>query len=129
MDEIKSRRYASKITDQQILSLLESGAYRVDLDTGEIFNKSGKQLKIFYDMYDRFFVRLYIGRQARREISVCKLVWIAGTKSVVPDGFEVHHRDTYKAHNSFDNLICLHRIDHQKFHDTNKSLYEELIPF
>lgn len=123
------KRYEGQISDQQILDLLESGAYRVDLNTGDVFNKDGKQLKVFYGKWDRMYVRLYDGRRARREISLPKLIWIAGAKSIVPDGFEVHHRDTYKTHNNFDNLICLHRIDHQKYHTSNKTLDEEIIPF
>lgn len=113
---MSDKRYQEKMTDEQVLDLLKVEKYRVDLVTGEVFNSKDEKLSIYYGKLDRKYVRLYDGRKSRREISLPKLIWMFGTKSIVPDGFEIHHRDTYSENNNFNNLICLHRRDHQKLH-------------
>jgi len=35
---------------------------------------------------------------------------------LIPQGFEIHHRDENPENNDFENLICVHQIDHNKLH-------------
>lgn len=63
------------------------------------------------------FVELYHRpSDKRRKIGVAAFVWMAGTKHAVPKGFIVHHQDLNTLNNAFDNLYCLHEIDHHKLH-------------
>ncbi len=54
---------------------------------------------------------------------------MAGTDSIVPSGFEVHHDDKYVQNNSFSNLFALHKIDHGKWHARDPGFTDSDIPF
>ena len=53
---------------------------------------------------------------------------MAGTGEAIPKGFEVHHEDEETQSNAFDNLLCLHKLDHRKKH-RHAWADEEPIPF
>lgn len=48
------------------------------------------------------------------------------TGQPIPKGYEVHHRNEDPLDNSFDNLICLHPLDHSKLHHQTT---DEDVPF
>lgn len=58
---------------------------------------------------------------------VARLVWMAGSGRTIPKGFEVHHRDELNSSDGWPNLICLHRLDHQKMH-AHQEVYWDDIP-
>lgn len=41
---------------------------------------------------------------------------MAGALRTVPDDFEIHHIDEDRYNDSFDNLVALHKMDHEKIH-------------
>jgi len=107
-----------KLSDYDVLYLLETGIYRVNLETAEVTGPLGKVLKTRGEgngSQDYQFVSLKAG-QKQRKIALHKLVWMAGTMSVVPPNFEVHHRDEDTTSNGFRNLMAIHKIDHKKVH-------------
>ena len=105
-----------RLTDLQVLGLVRSGAYRVNLETAEVVGPKGDVIKPWGVGRDRRFVRLY-GFGGVRTIFVNKLVWMVGTDSLLPDGFEVHHRDFDRTNDRFGNLLALHKVDHKKMHN------------
>lgn len=119
----------SAMEDWAVLLLIDRGKYYADPDTGEVFNQDGKTLKPFIQ-YDGKIpyatVRLY-DKDKAKTIAVARFVWMSVTRSVIPPKFEIHHNDLNPEHNCWKNLICLHRLDHQKLHA--KSRVEEEIPF
>ena len=52
----------------------------------------------------------------RRTIVRSKLVWIAGSRRLVPPGFEIHHLDQNRYNDDWENLVALSPEDHNKFH-------------
>ena len=102
--------------------MLREKKYVVDTDTGEVHNKHGKKLTPFYSNHksssDHQFVYLFRNGNERRGIAVHRLCWMAATDSLIPSGWEIHHRDQNPLNNSWFNLLCLHPEDHKKVHAT-----------
>lgn len=93
-------------------------AYVVCTDTGAVRRRANNRPVRPYVANDEghLYVRLYfMGR--RKSMAVHRLVWMAATGVTIPYGFEIHHRDEDTQNNQFSNLLCLHRLDHQKFHE------------
>lgn len=61
----------------------------------------------------------------RKSCNVSQLVWMEATGQVIPPGYEIHHQDENPLNNEWDNLICIHSLDHHKLHNANT----EEIPF
>lgn len=118
MPEIRHRKKVTLMAARQLLSLLRDDIYLVDPTTAEVSGPRGI-VTPFYDTDGRAFVRLYSnrGKLTRKAMCVSKLQWMARTGSAVPKGFEVHHRDGDFRNNDWDNLLCLHRLDHRKMHE------------
>lgn len=110
------KHYKQLLSQKEVLSLLRSGRYVVNLSTGEVMNRMGTTVTPFYDEYGRKFVRLY-GLDKRKAIAVSRLLWMAATNSPIPRNFEIHHRDEDPSNDCWDNLICLHKSDHLKMHN------------
>lgn len=115
-----------RLTNREMLNLLKKGQYSTNIETGEVFNKHKKKLKGFKGRNaEHLFVTLFDGDK-RRTIGIGRLVWMDATRSTIPTNWEVHHCDEDPTNNAFSNLICLHPIDHRKFHEPED---EEEIPF
>lgn len=104
-----------------ILTWLGEGRYQVDIETGEVKNRKGHNLKTYFfnkDRRKRKYVRLRPAedKKASIKISVHRLVWVAATGSYIPEGWEVHHIDGNPRNNAFSNLVCVHPTDHLKLH-------------
>lgn len=71
--------------------------------------------------------RVDISHEGERiSIHVSNLVWMYFCGEI-PKSFEIHHIDENPLNNAFDNLLCLHYMDHrEKFHP---HACEEEIPF
>lgn len=68
----------------------------------------------------RLFVDLRISPTEKVKILYNRLIWILATRHVIPEGWEIHHRDEdWESSNAFKNLLCLHPDDHKKFHTSN----------
>ncbi len=118
------------ITHAEIIDLIRRGIYKVDLDTGIVSKRNGKPLYVEpagrTKQYPR--VRLCSGGR-RRKLPVAHVVWLAGSGTSIPEGFEIHHRDTNVDHNWWSNLFCLFDLDHRKLHNGKPDLLEEETPF
>ena len=127
-----SDAYPDRLSDDEVLELLRNEIYKVDLDTGDITGPSGRKLSPGGSGRQREYGRvcLYSGG-AKRRMPWHQLVWMAGTDSVVPTNFTVHHCDLDPSHNAFSNLLCLHTVDHKKVHDGVTLMLDESdeVPF
>ena len=65
-------------------------------------------------------------QRKRRSCNLSQLVWMQATGSPIPKGYEVHHIDEDPKNNDFDNLLCIHSLDHMKIHRESP---EKAIPF
>jgi len=72
-------------------------------------------------------VDLAVGK-VRRSMMVSQVVWMWNTRCEIPKDFEIHHIDENFDNNAFSNLICVHMIDHQKFHQMD-GVGDEETPF
>ena len=106
-----------KMSYQHMLYLLSIGKYAADPDTGAIYNKHNRLLKPFHRPdQQHLFVRLF-DHELSSSIGVGRLVWMSVTKEVIPNGWQIHHRDEDPSNNAWNNLLCLHPLDHLKIHD------------
>lgn len=138
------KRYVEKLTGEDIVSLcyplwsdpedcpLDAvySPYVVGLHNGVVYsNRQGRLSPLFTfsgNDENHVYVRLYRQNKSKA-LAVHRLVWMVGTGSIIPPGWEVHHRDKDTSHNWFRNLFCLHPVDHRKLHDGD--LIEDAIPF
>jgi hypothetical protein len=102
------------VPDEEVLVLLETGVYKICPETAVLTNGKGRVIAP-WDFDGYLFVRLYSGGRCR-SIHLGKLVWMSVTKCVVPAGWEVHHVDGDTRNNHWENVECLHELDHKKKH-------------
>lgn len=119
------------LTDGEVLALFQNGRYRLD-EKDQVVNRFGRTIRSLLipgttakPEHAYYFVRVY-GNGGYRTTALHRVVWMVRTNTVIPDGWEVHHRDEDRNNNGFRNLICLHRLDHQKMHEDYE---DDTIPF
>lgn len=106
------------VTRQEILSWLLAGAFYVR--DGHVYTRQGRQLaqrinkRRGCEHGDARVDLFHAGK--RKSIHVSHLVWMSHTKTVIPEGFEVHHRNEDPLDNAFENLVVVHWMDHNKLH-------------
>lgn len=124
----KGRKFR-RLTEVEILELLRTGVYKVDPKTAEVTGPEGivkpERQKAGRRVYS--VIRMY-NNGARRGIMRPRLVWMSVTGSLVPPGFEIHHDDESSENDAWENLICLHKLDHLKQHSGKPDQADE-IPF
>ncbi len=113
-------RYPNLLTQREIVRLLKHKYYVVDDETAQVLGPGRKEITPFEDD-GRLFVRLYWCNK-RRAISLSRLVWLSITLQPIPPKFEVHHRNENTSDNSWSNLLCIHKLDHQKLHKETEEI-------
>lgn len=106
------------VTKQDVLDWLQDGTFTIA--DGQIYTRDGRALVQRMNKRRRCEhgdprVDLFHGGR-RKSMHVSHLIWMWGTNCTIPDGFEIHHRDEDPNNNDFNNLLCLHAIDHAKLH-------------
>jgi hypothetical protein len=110
----------------EVLAALQQRVYTVDLETAEVTRRqTGRVVTPFVKKSGRKLIRVYVNGKVKA-IHLARLVWMAGSKRTIPKQFEVHHRDEQNDSDGFENLICLHRLDHRKMH---ANVVEEPVPW
>ena len=115
------------VTKQEVFDWLQCGVFSI-VD-GQVYTRSGRRLiqrinkRRRCDHGDPRVDLCHDGRRA--SVNVSHLVWMWNAKSVLPDRFEIHHRDEDCTNNEFNNLIAVHPVDHAKLH----AFAEEPVPF
>lgn len=117
----------TRVTKREILEWLQNKVFYLVDD--QVYTRSGRLLAQRINKRKRCEhgdprVDLICGGK-RTSIHVSHLIWMWNTNSVLPDGFEVHHRDEDCTNNDFNNLIAVHPIDHSKLHASA----DEEVPF
>lgn len=124
------KRYG--IAKTKILWLLQQKivTLQVDENGSTVVSKGGKELAQRINTRRRMNdgdARVDICFDKKKlSINVSHLVWMFYTNCVIPEGWEIHHRNEDPTDNSFNNLICVHPIDHRKLHAVKD---EEEVPF
>ena len=117
--------YNQKLTDLEILELVDAGYYRVCLDTGRVFSgRTNKQVYTYAGAFvntgyrkDKNYRWLRLFRSPKyRTLPRSHVIWIVGNRMAIPPGFEVHHDNENRRDDSFGNLYLLSRNDHAKLH-------------
>lgn len=117
----------ARLTAREVMAAIRRKVYTVDLATGTLTRTStGRVVTPFAKKGGRKLVRVYAEGKVKA-IHLARLVWMAGAGRLIPKRFEVHHRDGDNDNDGFDNLICLHYLDHRKVH--NQSTVEEEVPW
>lgn len=124
------------ITDEEILSLIESGRIVVKYlhRRDPIVYKDGKALAatLVYGSRDgtspRYRVEICLPkktkrhkRQRKRTIVRSKIVWMFARRSIVPDGHELHHRDEDRLNDRAKNIIDWTEEEHRNYHNGSDS--------
>ena len=109
---------AAVVTKQDILDWLRARVFII-VD-GEIYSRKGRRLVQRINKRKRCEhgdprVDLVYGGH-RVSVHVSHLIWMWHTNCVLPDGFEIHHRDEDPMNNNWSNLIAVHPDDHTKLH-------------
>lgn len=134
-----------RMTDEQLLHVLLSGRYRIDIEAGEIYSNRYKTqrdtpLCKYYSRTDPekrhpFICVFYTFDSsqgiARRGVSLAKAIWMYSRQSAVPPDFEIHHVDLNPLNDNWRNLVALHKLDHNQLHLllNADSVVEEEVPF
>lgn len=130
--KIKQRgpRYRPIMSIKEVVQLLKLNVYHIDTECGVVTNQKGKQLTPYVGNDEgHLFIRIYHTFDSVKKvktIAVHRLVWMVVTQQPIPYGFEIHHRDEDTKNNAWDNLLCVHALDHKKLHGV---VTEEEIPF
>ena len=108
--------YSGTLTPTDIIATFDT-VFSVDVNDGSVRRLSnGRTIRPYIGNPEgHAFVRLYHGKR-RKTIAVHRLVWMFATRAEIPPKFEIHHRDHDTANNAFDNLVCVHYLDHRKLH-------------
>lgn len=122
-----ARSYKRIMTNEEVIDLVKSGVYVIDTETGEVKSRRGRTVSHVRSMGcgKYLFVRLYSNKN-RKAIAVHRLVWMSVTMTPIPHGWQVHHLSKDTMDNTWDNLVCLHKKDHDKMHRVED---EEPVPF
>ena len=111
---------AKPFTDEILLQFLCDGSLKVPtLDNPEIILNQGKEITCCKHSgrdYSRYSFRIRRKGFKRRRVCRNKLVWMAGAKKVLPEGFEIHHVDEDPTNDCWSNLVAVFAFDHSKFH-------------
>jgi hypothetical protein len=118
-----TKRSHRRLSDARVCRLIGQDSYLVETGEGNVYSASGDPLKIVTHRGHRY-VRLFDG-DAATKIAVARVVWMAVVGEPPPEGFEVHHRDDNPRNDGWDNLLCVHKLDHKKLHETP----DEEVPF
>ncbi len=118
MRKPKKRRMI-KIKDEDLLAWIKSGDIVVDLQTAQVHHRGVLRAAtiIGRDGHNgtryRYEFRCW---GIRRTIVRSRLVYMAGTRKLIPWGFEIHHLDGDRYNDCFENLIMVTKDDHLKIH-------------
>lgn len=126
----RSRVYG--ITDDSLfLDRIKEGTLRVDVYKSMVescLSGSGKgkwrEIKQEESSDGYYLIRCYLNGK-RRRTRVHRLVWIANSGLLIPEGFDIHHKDHDRKNNSIDNLEMVESYSHRVGHfDWNKDMDE-----
>ena len=115
------------ITDAEILQWILDGSLVVGLDNPTTILNRGRSSKCYLIGNDssrssgahrRWAFGLFRNGR-RRTIVRSKLVYLAGTKKLIPENYQIHHIDENRLNDAFDNLKALHKDDHAALHLTD----------
>ena len=122
----KSKRYKGKpkLTHLDILKLFDDGHYTADLDKGIVYSgRTREPLAVAtYGRTTKYPFIILRRNDSRYHIPLSNVIWIVGNRREIPEGFEIHHRNTNAEDNWFDNLFCLTEKDHRKLHNSRDLL-------
>jgi hypothetical protein len=114
-------KYKGRLTQQEVLDLFHQGRYYVDPDTGIVYSgKTRKPLYTFYGNKDKQTKRKWcrvFAYPRSRAMPVSHCVWLWKTRTPIPPGFEIHHRNEDGSDDRWKNLFALHELDHKKLHN------------
>ncbi len=117
-----------RLTPVEVLRILRKKVYVVDLATG-VVTRGGRAVTPFVKPSGRRLIRLYYQGKVKAIHLAC-VVWMAGANRTIPKGFEVHHLDEMNDSDQWDNLVCLHSLDHRKMHGaTTRPEAEDDVPW
>ena len=111
-----------QITDAELLQWLDDGSLIVPLDCPERIEVFGRTVTAFLigrKQTPRYGFSLRRNGR-RRTIRRAKLVWLSGARRLIPDGFEIHHKDENRLNDEWSNLICIYGDDHRKLHEVDE---------
>ena len=111
------------VSDEELIRLLDEGIIKVDLETTELWvngNKiapylNGADNRGGQEDHKRWSFGLRIDGR-RRTITRSKMVYLAGSRKLIPLGNEIHHKDEDNENDKWSNLISVSFEDHKKFH-------------
>lgn len=118
---------ASIEKDKFFLDLILQGRFTINDDATEVlFDNKPKR---FYKIYASSKHRLKDGEDYhanyhdgiyhdRKVILLQRLVYMYHTKELIPEGYQIAHKDVDKHNNRFDNLLCLSISEHQNYLST-----------
>lgn len=109
--------YINRLTWEAVIRLFDEGRYYADFDEGIVY--SGRTKKPLYTFTGNDGKHLWcriFAVPGMRSCPVAQLIWVARTRTPIPEGWEVHHRNLDPTDNRWKNLFCLFRLDHDKLH-------------
>lgn len=115
------RYTGKKLSEEGVIEAFKAYRYYLKGDNPKVYRTKGTRVKEFDALDDSgnktgyLYVRIY-SNGLGRTIGIHRLCWMVTTGHTIPPGWEIHHRDLNPSNNAFDNLYCLHPLDHKKLH-------------
>lgn len=94
--------------------IAEDGSYIRDKKIGDKLEKN-----IYVDSDGYRVVTITINGEYYNQIKICQLQWLAW-KGIIPKRFVIHHKDENKENDHIDNLNCMSKSEHRKYHTTGE---------
>lgn len=77
-----------------------------------------KNVEIY--IHDRYRVAdLVLNEVYYPKLKICELQWNTW-KGIIPEGYEIHHKDFNRLNDHIDNLACIPKDEHEKLHREKK---------
>lgn len=111
------KTYTRRLTLANVRQLFREGVYYLGEDNQVISKRTKKPLFQYTNQTPTGtpYVRLF-SKDAYGCFAISRIIWTVATGEDIPKGWEVHHRDGNPLENDFNNLLCLHPVDHKKVH-------------
>lgn len=126
---MKHKRKYKPATDQLFLDRIADGTLVVDVQAAKVYTVAdGQQTEMRQYATGRhknyLAVRCYRNGH-RKQIALHRLVWMAANGRLVPEGYDVDHRDHDTLNNAIDNLQLRPSVNNQHPHTRSEEYAEE----
>lgn len=117
--------YDANLTDTQwFYNKIMEDRFKLSNNSMKIFDTTRDIWYVFgkncaKNHYISFNIKSTIPYEKRRNIPIHCFIWMCYNRKIIPQNYEIHHRDYNKQNNHIDNLELITEKDHKSLHGTS----------